>query len=593
MRTRLLALILLLWVVPGPARAAVVVIGNYTSETVAFRIAEPGAKAREHKLPENHVVPIYVTGPADITFTINDRSTTLRLDPYNAYAFLPDRAMRVRLDALELPGEPLERDGRAELNPVPRDPPVKVPVTLLVDDCDPRADKLWRTELRKRFDEAAEAIERATGIRPEFAGFDTWKSDPEARTLTDLLAGLEGAVKVKPSALAVGYSSRKIDEKVDPLFGANRGLGSRHILLREWVPKSEPEKAEVLTHFLAQALGAVGTPDPGSAMRAKLADGYINRAGSVLRLDPLNALALNLWADERRGEPGVELRTLSPVNRHRLTRIYKALLKAAPGDPLAAAYLNDLGGDVAKDPDPLVKKPDRPPIKLAARDELVRKIVKAVAERAKRNATLGAAALKGDELTADYVRTAAQVAVGNEGPEMVSAFLIALGVALDDTGALVDDPATASSVKDAETPEERRARVALLGNPTLAGRRDLCRRFFLGCATGELLPPDAAESAAVGRALLDLRRPSGLCVPAIAAEFAGVAFARSAQGDAEVLRDVIAKFGATDYLPPLAGLRNGLSAEKFEELYGAATDVRFREVLADVRKRLKVMPAYK
>jgi hypothetical protein len=534
-----------------------------------------------------------VTGPADVTFAINDRSTTLRLDPYNAYAFLPDRAARVRLDALELPGEPLERDGRAELNSVPRDPPVKVPVTLLVDDCDPRADKLWQTELRKRFDEAAGAIERAAGIRPEFAGFDTWKSDPEARTLTDLLGGLENAVKVKPGVLVVGYSSRKIDEKVDPAFGVNRGLGGRHILLREWVPKSEPERVEALTHFLAQALGAVGTPDPGSAMRAKLADGYINRAGSVLRLDPLNALALNLWADERRLAPDVELRTLSPVNRHRLTRVYKALLKAAPGDQLAAAYLNDLDGAVAKEPDPQVKKLDRPPIKLTVRDELVRKIVKAVAVRAQRNATLGAVALRGDALTADYVRTAAQVAVGNEGPEMVSAFLIALGVAFDDTGTLADDPATAGSIKDAETPDERKARVTALGNPTLAGRRDLCRRFFLGCATGELLPQDAAENAAVGRALLDLQRPSGLCVPTLAAELAGAAFARSAQADVEVLRDVLAKFTATDYLPPLTRLRNGLSAEKFEELYGAATDERFLAVLADIRKRLKVMPAYK
>ena len=44
--------------------------------------------------------------------------------------------------------------------------------------------------------------------------------------------------------------------------------------MREWVPKSEAERAEVTLHFVAKALGAVGTPDPGSAMRAKLGDGY-------------------------------------------------------------------------------------------------------------------------------------------------------------------------------------------------------------------------------------------------------------------------------------------------------------------------------
>ena len=133
----------------------------------------------------------------------------------------------------------------------------------------------------------------------------------------------------------------------------------------------------------------------------------------------------------------------------------------------------------------------------------------------------------------------------------------------------------------------------VLGNPTLAGRRDLCRRFFLGCAAGELLPSTAAENVAVGRALFDLHRPSGLCVPALAAEFAGIAFARAAQGDPELLRDVIPKFAAGDYLPPLTGLRNGLSAEKFEELYGDSTDARFTAELTDIRARMRGMKAYK
>ena len=434
MRSRLLAPLALVFLAPLPARAAVVVIGNYTASDVAFSLAEPDAKGRPHKLLENHVAPFSVNGPADFTFTTNGRAITLRLDPYHAYMFLPDRVAGLRLDAIEMPGEPLDRDARPELNPVPRDPPVKVPVTLLVDDCDPRADALWQADLRKRFDEAAAVIEKASGIRPEFTGFETWKSDPNAKNLSDLLNGLENAVKVKPGALAVGYSSRRINEKDDPSFGVNRGLVGRHILLREWRPKVEAEKVEVLVHFLAQALGGVGSPDPGSALRARLADGYINRAGSVLRLDPLNALALNLWADERRRDAGVELKTLSPVNRQRMTRVYKALLKSAPGDALAVAYLNDLDHDIAKLPDPMAKNPDRPQIKVGVRDELVRKIVTAVSERAKRNAALGAAALTGDDLTAAYVRTAAQTAVGSEVPEMSSAFLVALGIALDDSG---------------------------------------------------------------------------------------------------------------------------------------------------------------
>ncbi len=592
MPTRLFGALALVFVAPVPARAAVLILGNYTAEAVACTIAEPGAKARAHKVPPNSVIPVHVSGPADVTFTAKGRATTLRLDPYSAYLFLPDPAAGIRLEGLELPGEGLERDGRGELNPVPRDP-VKVPVTLLVDDCDPRAEKYWQEVVRKRFDAAAAVIESACGIRPEFAGFDTWTSDPAAKNLSDLLTEFEKAVKVKPGALALGYTSRRIDEKVDPAFGVNRGLGNRHVLVREWLPKGEPERVEVLVHFLAQALGGVGSPDPGSALRAKLGDGYINHADSVLRLDPLNALVLNLWAQERRRDPAVGFDGVSVMNRHRLTRVYKALLKAAPGDALATAYLNDLDGDAAKRPEPIAKNPDRPPVKLGARAETVQKIVRAVTERAKQNAAAGPRALTGDELTAAYVRAAAQTAVANEGPEMVSAFLVALGVALDETDALTADARTAPAVKDTETAAERKARREVLGNPTLAGRRDLCRRFFIGCATGELLPPAAAENAAVERAVQDLEKPSGLCVPVLAADLAGVAFAQAAQNDAEMLRDVVQAFTAKEYLPPLTGFKNGLSAEKFEEQFGGATGDRFITLMADIRKRLKAMKAYK
>ena len=595
MRLRLCSALLLTLLAP-PARAAVIVVGNYTNAAVAFTVAEPGAKARAHMLPSNHVAPVFVSGPADIAFAGRGGPTTLRVEAYTAYVFLPDPPANVRLEGLQMPGDPLARDARPEPNPVPRDPPVKVPVTLLVDDIDPRADKLWQAELRKRLDEAAAVVEKASGVRFEFAGFDTWKSDAGAKTTADQLAHFEKAMEVKPGALAVGYTSRKIDDKKDSAFGASRGLSGRHVLVREWVPKTEAQRVEVLVHFLAKSLGGVGTPDPGSALRAKAGDGYTLRAGSVVRLDPLNALALNLWADERRRDPNVTLNTLSADNRYRLTRVYKALLKAAPGDSLALAYLNDIDRDrdAAKPPPaPVAKNPPPSAAQLSVRDELVRAVVQAVADRARQNAALGETALRGDELTAAYIRAAADRALKSPSPEMVPAFLLALGIAFDDTGALADDATTAPAVQGAETADERAARLAVLGNPTLAGRRDLCRRFFLGCAAGQILPPDVAENVAVGRAMFDLHRPPNLCLPALAAEFAGVAFARAAQQDAEVLRDVRTKFVAADYLPPLGGLRDGLSIEKFEERYGGATDARFLAVLADIRKRLTAMKVYR
>jgi hypothetical protein len=73
MHLRLFALFVML-LAAAPGRAGVVVVGNYTDAAVTFRVAEPGAKAREHKLPSNHVVPVPVTGPADVTFAANGKA---------------------------------------------------------------------------------------------------------------------------------------------------------------------------------------------------------------------------------------------------------------------------------------------------------------------------------------------------------------------------------------------------------------------------------------------------------------------------------------------------------------------------------------
>jgi hypothetical protein len=571
----------------APARGAVVVIGNYTDRPVSFALAEPKAKARDHTLGANDVRPFFVAGPAVLTFAPKGKPVALELDAFAPYAFVPDRAEGVRLEALELPGAPLEADAKPDPNAVPRDP-LKIAVTLYVDDTEARAEQLWQAALRERFAEASKAIERASGIRLELAAFGTWKSDPASKSADELLKGFETAVKVPPGALAVGYSSRKYDAKAEPAFAATRGLASRHVLLREWAPRNEPERAEALAGYLARALGAVGSPDFGSCTREPLADGYILGPGAVLRLDPLNALALNLWADERRREPGVAVGTLSPANRHRLARVYKALLKAAPGDVLAIAYLEDLMRDPAK------KKENPPdaPIVLAARDALAARIVRAVRARAEENAK-AAARTSASVSSSPVSGAAANVALAHDGPEGLPAFLLAVGVAFDDTGALLRDPRTAGAVRALESDADRKARLAVLGNPTLFGRRDVCRRFFVGCASGELLPPDDAERAAVARALTDATGATGTCVPVIAAEFAGVTFALATQRDANLLRKSRAAFAARDFVPDLEGLVNGLSAPKFAEKYGSASDERFAAVLDDVRGRVRKLEAYK
>jgi hypothetical protein len=493
----------------------------------------------------------------------------------------------VQVQLIEMPGKPPERDARPELNPLPRDP-VKIPVTLLVDDAEPRTDELWHAEVRKRFDDAARVLEAQTGFRLEFAGFSTWKSNQNAKHVEELLAPFEGTVRVKAGSLAVGFTSRKLDDGKDAAFGACRGLGASHVLVREWRPKGEPERVEVLVRYLATALGAVTSPDTGAAMRPRLGDGQALEPRFVVRLDPLNALALNLWSDVRRQNLGVNFATLGDSDRTRLIRVYGAAATAMPGDPLAPEYLRALKKDQVEVAGPAPKRAVVPTGDRGRRDEAVRAVVRAITGRAKANT--GPGALTGDALTAELFRVAAHAALKADEVDRVSAFLLGLGIGLDDGTSLRDNPVTGGGVRDLESDAERQERVTVLGNPTMRNRRDLCRRFAVGCGAGELLTPTAAENAAVGSAYFGLHRPSGFSFPALSAEFAGVSFARGLQRDPRLLQRVRDKFSAADLVPDPAGLRDGLDVEKFEDAYGGAADERFRRALDQIRERIKELP---
>jgi len=228
----------------------------------------------------------------------------------------------------------------------------------------------------------------------------------------------------------------------------------------------------------------------------------------------------------------------------------------------------------------------------AKRTEAIRVVVRAIAERTKANN--GPATLIGDELTAALLRTAAQAAQRLDEPERISAFLLGIGLALDDTNSLRDDPLTSSAVADVETDAERMERLATLGNPTLRNRRDLCRRFIAGCAAGELFTPAAAENGAIGRSLIEQHRPIGFSFPGLSAEFSGIEFARILRENPNaVLKRMRDRFSAADIVPDIKGLRDGLGSDKLEDVFGGSNDERFRAVIAEIHKRIRALPINK
>lgn len=599
----------LLAAIPSVSPAAVVVLANYTREPITLTIAEPGGRPREVKLAAGQVAPIPVQGPADVQYPARPAEARARVEAYHAYVLIPDEKAGRRLEGVELPGKPPERDARPEADPPPAEP-VKIPVRLYVDDADPRAEKFWQEALKKRFDAAAPVIEAHAGVRLTLAGFGTWASDPEAKAFPELLAGFEKAVKAKPGELAVGYTSRKAAPGGTD-FADTRGLPARHVLLREWRPRSEPDKVDVLVHQLGLALGAVPLPDPGSVMRPKPGDGLANHRDYRYRFDPLNALAMSLWAEEFRRGPVGELADASPAGRARLGRVYGAIAQANPGEARALAFVQgldrpevaqappgppppkaDRGGRpraMPKEPAPLPKAPEPAAPSPGRRDAVASAVVGAVVERARADG----AKLAGDELTPAYVQVAARAALAADAtPEdRAAGFLVGLAVALDSGETLRADPLTSDAARAAEPDAARGERLAVLGNPSLRGRRDLCRRFAVGLGRGGLADPDQAVEVAVSRSVAP-GRPGGVSLPGLAAELAGVRLASAvrANPDAAVraLRD---GFDPRGVLPDLDGLRDGLSDERFREDFGDAADDRFREALNDIVGRLNKLPA--
>jgi hypothetical protein len=608
MRRFVLGLVLALGIAGSTARGAVVVLTNFTPGDLTVTITEPERKPQTVTLSPAQVAPVTVTGPADITFpTKPGPTTTYRLDVYHGYVFLPDPKTGLRLEGIELPGTPPFGDSRPEAK-APPSGPIKIPVTLLVDDADPRADALWQATLRQRFDAAAAVVEAHSGVKFEFNGFATWQSDPRLRDVEGLLADFEGKVKPKRGELVIGYTSRRVDEKPkEPApFGACRGFPPSHILLRELRPRADPERIEVLIHHMGLALGATLTSDQGSVMREKVADGLALIPQYRYRFDPLNVLAMTIWADELRRGPVASVPDISPTNRIRLSRVYKALLKAHPGDSFALTYLNEFDRDQARAPEPK-KEQGKPapkdvgpaprkdlPRNGSPRDDVARAVVRAVTARARVN--VGPDALAGDDLTAAYIRAAADAALRVEGvpaesPDRVAGFLVGLAVALDDTDSLRNDVLTEPATTTVESATDREIRLSVLGNPTIRGRRDFCRRFVLGCGVGELLPPARAEDVAINRSLsvAATQKPTGVSLPALAAEYGGIAFARAMREDLDSLRRYADKATPAAYLPPTGGLRDGLPFDRFEEEYGDAEDTRFQAVLKEIRTRVKAI----
>lgn len=237
--------------------------------------------------------------------------------------------------------------------------------------------------------------------------------------------------------------------------------------------------------------------------------------------------------------------------------------------------------------------------KLAANARIVlTAIVKAAGDNhrlPRRDATGARAPFRrvGDELTVYYVGAGAAAARRLPEKEAAPAFLLALGIALDDSSLLRSNLLTGGLWRKVEPDVAFKQRLEVLGEPTLHGRHDLSQHFAVSAALSAAAGTQAAENAGILKELLDSRGGSGFSFADLSADFAGIAFARLLLNKPNRLANIEKSFRIADYAISPRGLPEGLTATEFAKKYGSIKDDRYLRVQEDIRKRIDALLGYR
>ncbi|NLY00158.1 MAG: hypothetical protein GXY83_29010 [Rhodopirellula sp.] len=221
----------------------------------------------------------------------------------------------------------------------------------------------------------------------------------------------------------------------------------------------------------------------------------------------------------------------------------------------------------------------------------VRVVVSAVREAAAEN-HVAADRLRGDRLTEYLVRRAAAAANNLREEDAAKAFLIGLGAAIDHSTVLRAAPLINQVFLAAETEDERRQRLAMLGAPTMHGRRDLAQHFVVSGALAILIGPETAETMGTIKELRDSQGGSGFSFADLAADMAGIAFANHVREKKVSLESLAESFTVASFVPKPRNLPEGIPSEAFLERFGSIGDERFTELQSEIRRQIRALPGY-
>lgn len=218
----------------------------------------------------------------------------------------------------------------------------------------------------------------------------------------------------------------------------------------------------------------------------------------------------------------------------------------------------------------------------------VRGIIAEVADEAKTSK------LQGERRTHALIRAGAEYAAGVPEEHRARALILALAVAMDSGDEMRKSALTERFWKAYETDEERSVRLANLGAPTMHGRQDLVRHFFIAAGLTVLLNPNRAEALSILKEVSDANGGSGFSWVDLGADLAGIIYARRLIAERVVPDPFGRSFETSSFVPStILELPEGIMIEELRSQFSLDSRSRFQAEVRRIQSLVLALPIHK
>jgi len=572
--------------------AKVVVLSNRTTLSVTATLLPTAQLPENITLAPGEAKPFFFDTSLRVRYRESRVQREFDLQDSNAYFFTYGTQVgAIRLEEIGLGNNQaqLETNTKKPTQPVAEIPTIRV--KLLVDDDEPAHQHIWEERLRDRFSSAAAVIRQHSGVQMVVDSVSTWDSQDNVNDFNRSLLEFEQEVSPSPAQLAIGFSSQYQITRGRVHLGGTRGALHPYILMKERSPQlRETERVELLVHELGHFLGAAHSPENYSVMRPLMVGGQQRAAGSRIRFDPVNTLLVAMVGDDIRSHGLSNLAAFSPAKKKRMSDIYGVLAIALPKDPAAATYQRIIGQ--IKKSSPLVEDTRQILNHLTTAARLQQQGSLKLKTKSNAKSNLPSAYKNNDKTTNSHVRQAAFAALRLDSDNANRAFLLALGIFMDESATLRTFPPSSSFVRQVESDAQRVAHLQVLGAPTMRNRRDLVKHFFISAFTVVPIGGEAARKLGLAKELADAKQGTGFSFADMAANRAGIIFAEKLLDGSLTLKEVSQRFTCKTFLPPIDDLPENLNTDQLQTQFDGATGKALTTELKRIETLILELPAY-